>query len=422
MLIEFSVQNHRSFRERQTFSMVAGVGASRDDTHAMETGSNGAPFALRLACLYGANGSGKSSLIDAMQFMCHFVRRSFKDNKDGRIKTEPFLFHSEWRDQPSEFEVVFLHNDSLYQYGFSVDRTRIWNEWLFERPNKTGRQRQIFTRSYDSETEAYDWDLSATYLKGERDSWRNQTRPDALFLTTAVHLNSESLKAPFEWINQGFRTLYNGDPSIEGLTASAFSIEGWKERVLNLLKDVDISLADIEVKEKSFFQSPDFTQLPKEVQEHLRESNPDAKIHDVQTVRLDNAKRNVRLPLYKESSGTQTLFDLIGPWLDVLDKGLTLVVDELNNGLHPLAFQHMIGLFCDPKINKNGAQLIFTTHDTSVTENDCIHRDQIWLVEKGDNLASVLTPLSDFKPRDTRGFQKDYLHGRFGAVPRLRVS
>jgi hypothetical protein len=298
----------------------------------------------------------------------------------------------------------------------------VWDEWLFERPNKTGRQRQVFIRSYDAEEEKYHWELSPTHLKGERDSWRNQTRKDALFLTTAVHLNAESLKVPFTWITEGLKALYKDDVSTVGVTASFFSGEGWKERVLKLLKDVDISLADIEVEGNNLLQSSDFTQLPKSVQERLRETNPDAEEYDVQTVRLDNTDKGVRLPLYEESTGTQMLFDLIGPWFSVLDHGLTLVVDELNNSLHPLAFQHMVSLFCDPKINKNGAQLVFTTHDTSVTENDCIHRDQIWLVEKGDDLASVLTPLSDFKPRDTNGFQKDYLHGRFGAVPRLRVS
>lgn len=420
MLIEFSVQNHRSFRDRQTLTMVAGSATRHSPVHAIETGSNAAPSALRVACLLGANGSGKTALIDAMRFMSRFVQKSFKDSAEGRLSTEPFLFHSEWRDQPSEFEVVFLHDESLYQYGFSLDRTRVWDEWLFERPNKTGRQRQIFTRSYDPSADAYDWELSAAHLKGERDSWRNQTRPDALFLSTAVHLNAESLKRPFEWITQGLRTL-DANPFFKGgYTASQFSEEdGWKERVLGLLRDVDISLADIEVDEKSFFQDSDFTDLPEPVQEHLRKSAPDAKVYDVRSVRLDDAGERMLLPLGEESSGTRMLFDLIGPWLDVLDQGLTLVVDELNNGLHPLAFQQMIGLFCNPETNRHGAQLIFTTHDLSVTENDCIHRDQIWLVEKGDNLASVLTPYSDFKTRDKRGFRRNYLDGRFGAVPRL---
>jgi len=422
MLIEFSVKNYRSFRDRQTFSMVAGVGASRDAIHAMGTGSNAAPSVLRLACLFGANGSGKSSLIDAMRFMSRFVQKSFRDSAEGRLSTEPFLFHSEWRDQPSEFEVVFLHDESLYQYGFSLDRTRVWDEWLFERPNKTKRQRQIFTRSYDPETDAYDWDLSPTHLKGERDSWRNQTRSDALFLTTAVQLNSDSLKRPFEWITQGLNMLQTNAFFMNDYTSSRFSEEGWKQRVLNLLKDVDISLADIEVEERSAFQDTEFENFPEPLQELIRGSNPEAKIRDVQTVRLDDTDKRVRLPLQEESLGTRMLFGLIGPWLDVLDQGLTLVVDEMNNGLHPLAFQQMVGLFCDPEINKHGAQLIFTTHDTSVTQGNCIHRDQIWLVEKGDDLASVLTPLSDYKPRDAGSFQKDYLHGRFGAVPRLRVS
>ena len=91
----------------------------------------------------------------------------------------------------------------------------------------------------------------------------------------------------------------------------------------------------------------------------------------------------------------------------------------MNNNLHPRAFRHLITLFCDPKVNKKGAQLIFTSHETSVLDDECMHRDQIWVVDKGDDLASVLTPLSDFKERDLKGFQKYYLDGRFGGVPRL---
>jgi len=419
MLIEFSVENYRSFRDRQTFSMVAGTGARREATHAMETGSTAAPSVLRLGCLYGANGSGKTSLITAMRFVRHFVRHSFKDSKEGGIDVEPFLFHTEWCDEPSRFEVIFLHEESVFQYGFSLDRTRVWDEWLFERPNRTGRQRQIFIRSYDPLADAYDWELSATHLKGERESWCNQTRRDALFLSTAVHLNAESLNIPYDWLARGLQSL-EVNPAFSGnYTPSRFSEDGWKERVLQFLKDVDISLVDVDVEEKNLFQEPRFARLPEPIQEQIKKGDPDAKVYDVQTVRLDNTGKRTPLALGEESSGTRILFDLIGPWFDVLDRGLTLMVDEMNNGLHPLAFRYMIGLFCDPEINTNDAQLIFTTHDTSVTESDCIHRDQIWLVDKGDDLASVLTPLSDFKRRDSSGFRKDYLDGRFGAVPRL---
>ena len=418
MLIEFSVENYRAFREKQTFSMVAS--ATTERAHVAETGFSVAPFALREACLFGANGSGKSSLIEAMAFMSRFVRTSFRNEAGQGTGVEPFLFHSDWREKPTEFEALFINGDTLYQYGFALTKERVVEEWLFARPKSTGRQRLLFTRTYDAESDSYDWDVSPVHLKGERDSWKSQTRPDALFLSTAVQLNAEGLKLAHEWIVKHLRMFSMSGEMRQNYTQTRFDETGWKERIIAFLKRADISLQDIEVDEKSLVDHVKFSQLPDVVQALIREGSPDAKTYDVRFLRKDEKGISTPLPFEEESSGTQALFELAGPVLDVLDNGWTVVVDELNSGLHPLAFQHLITLFCDPKTNPHDAQLIFTTHDTSVTEQGCIERDQIWLVEKGRELAARLTPFSDYKTRDARPFQKGYLQGRYGAVPRLR--
>jgi len=421
MLIEFSVENHRAFREKQTFSMVANAATERAGPgHVGHTGFSAIPFVLREACIFGANGSGKSSLIDAMNFMSRFVRHSFRNEAGRGIEVEPFLFHSEWRDKPSEFEAVFIHEDTLYQYGFVVARERVLEEWLFARPKSTGRERQLFTRKYLSKTDTYDWSINSVHLKGERDSWKTQTRADALFLSTAVQLNAGGLKGAYEWLAKRFKMFSMSPETLHsGFTARQFKQENWKQSVIDFLNSADISLDDIEVKEQSLFEAPGFEALPDAIQDMLREKNPDATTHLVSFFRRDERRELVPLPLSEESSGTKALFELAGPILDVLENGFTVVVDEINSGLHPLAFQHLISMFCDPKINRHNAQLIFTTHDTSVTERSCIERDQIWLVEKRDDLAARLIPFSDFKTRDARPFQKGYLQGRYGAVPRI---
>lgn len=420
MLIEFSVENHRAFRERQTFTMVASAAAERmGQGRVAQTHFTAVPFVLREACLFGANGSGKSSLIDAMSFMSRFVRNSFRHEAGRTLSVEPFLFHSEWRSKPSEFEAIFIHEDVFYQYGFSLTSERVHEEWLFSRPRSTGRDRQIFTRRYVPETDSYDWSLSSAHLKGERESWKSQTRPDALFLSTAVQLNAEALKGAHEWLTKRFNMFSMSESQQGGYTATRFGEEAWKAKVLDFLRSADVSLNDIAVDEKSLFESPGFTELPTPVQEMLKERTPDAKMFDVKFVREDDKSAPTSIPLSGESSGTRALFELAGPIIDVLENGYTVVIDELNSGLHPLAFQHLIGLFCDPHINSQDAQLIFTTHDTSVTERSCIGRDQIWLVEKGADLSARLTPFSDFKTRDERPFQKGYLQGRYGAVPRI---
>ena len=420
MLVEFSVENHRSFREKQTFSMVAGVATERADPgHVARTGFQAMPHVLHEACIFGANGSGKSSLIGAMAFMSGFVRRSFHNEADRGIRADPFLFHGAWREKPSSFEAIFIHNDTLYQYGFALTRERVMEEWLFARPKSTGRDRVLFTRTYDEGTNDYDWTVNSTHLKGERNSWKSQTRPDALFLSTAVQLNAEGLKEAYEWLAHRFKMFDPSGSANGGYTALRFGEKSWKDKVSDFLKRADISLHDIQVEEENLFDLPQFKQLPETVRSMIRENDPEAKSISVSFCRLDDLRKSIPLPLNEESSGTKALFELAGPIIDVLENGYTVAVDELNSGFHPLVFQHLIAMFCDPEINRHNAQLIFTTHDTSVTERGCIHRDQIWLTEKHDDFATRLIPFSDFKTRNVRPFQKGYLQGRYGAVPRI---
>jgi AAA15 family ATPase/GTPase len=213
------------------------------------------------------------------------------------------------------------------------------------------------------------------------------------------------------------RTLKAPDSRQLDYTERRFGEEGWKTRIIEFLKATDVAVSDIRVKEAKVL---DNDEIPGPIRDLIRNDNPDAKHYSIDFMRHDEQKRLMPLPFVEESTGTQNLFGLAGPVLDVLDNGFTLIVDELNSGLHPLAFQHLIGLFCDPNLNTRNAQLIFTTHDSSLLDSDCIGRDQIWIVEKGRDLAAELIPLTDFKPRqDAAGFQKRYLQGRFGGVPRL---
>ena len=265
MLVEFSVQNHRSFRDRQRFSMTA---SNSGTPNAVATGNIGAPHVLELACLFGANGSGKSGLIRGMNTVCALVRDSFKDDRKLIKEYDPHLFHSKWRNEPTEFEVAFLHDGSLFQYGFAYDAERIWEEWLFERPSATRKQRQIFTREYDPNIEAYLWETSATHLKGERQSWKAQTRDNALFVSTAIQLNAEPLRRPFNWLRRGLRTISNIE-LIGPFTASRFDDDAWKDRVLAFLRDTDLRLEDVEVEERSAFETTHFNGLSTEQQNRL---------------------------------------------------------------------------------------------------------------------------------------------------------
>lgn len=426
MLVEFSVENHRVFREKQTFSMVASSAAGRAG-NGLATGFSAVPHVLCDACLFGANGSGKTSLIDAIGFMSNFVRTSFRKEAGEEIPVEPFLFHGDWREKPSVFEAIFIHKETLYQYGFALTRERVVEEWLFARAKPSGLQHCIFTRIYDEENDNYEWEFSELHLIGERDSWRSQTRLDALFLSTAVQLDAAELRAPYDWFRNRLRILdFDSRLSIQ-YTLSRFEEDGWQERIKEFLRGIGIFVFDIVVQEK-MLEWPDMNNVPKKLRRALRdlqsalqkETTTNQMALAAKFTRLDDQENPVQINIEKESAGTISLFALSGYFLTALDKGFVLVIDDLNSGLHPLAFRHLVDMFNKPSENKQGAQLIFTTHETFITESECMGRDQIWMVDiKNKTLAASLTPLSDYKTRSGRPFRKGYLQGRYGAVPRL---
>jgi uncharacterized protein len=421
MLVSFSVQNFRSFASKQTISMVAGVGAAREKRLSFPSGNSLAPNLLRSACLFGPNGSGKSSLVMALYFFREFIISSAKDSQDGeKINIAAFKLDEEWKGKPTEFEAIFIHGESLYQYGFSVDSERVWEEWLFCKPNKAGaRMRTLFQREYSAETASYSWDISKTNVKGEKEQWKKATRANSLFLSTAIHLNATSLKEPFEWVQKFLNVIGSLNRVSHDFTAIQCLEGGQKEDIIRFMNAVDIQIKDIEVKVGSV-DDYNFGITSEEIREILRKQYEKAKILQVRLHHQGKSGQLIPFELKEESDGSQLAFNLAGPWLDVLKNGYTLIVDELHNSLHPHAIKFLVNLFHDPKINKNSAQLIFTSHETSIMANNFIHQDQIWLTEKDEDEQSILTPLSDYKVRDAAAFQKAYLDGRYGAVPRIK--
>ncbi len=423
MLIELNVQNFRSISDGQNLSMAAGRASSKRSWASQETGNHMAPSALRSACLFGANGSGKSNFVKAMSFLTEFVEDSAKDRQiDSPIDIHPFAYDPEWRDSPTEIEVVFVHNETLYQYGIIADRNRVFDEWLFENPStKDTRLRRIFTRSYDEKSDSYDWYLNKTHMRGERESWKNSTRSNALFLSTAVQLNSADLRAPYEWLVKNLRVVEDVSRLGEGFSVKQFLDDGCKEEIIALMNAADVPLEDLNIEVGDFDPDDLPDELPKEAIEGLRKQLKNKKlIKKIETVRSDSSGNEITLDFGFESAGTQMLFSLAGPLLHTLKNGYTLVIDELQNNLHPLALKYVVDLFASDKNNPNGAQLIFTSHEASILDDSCIHRDQVWFVEKHKNLSSHLFPLSSFKERDVASLQKAYLDGRFGGIPLIQ--
>lgn len=410
MLIEFSVENHRAIREKQTFLMVAGEDTERTRKHrAVGTDFAYSPRVLKSACIVGPNGAGKSSLVDAMRIMGRLARtpRRFLDD-DDEFAMEPFVFNSKWNDKPSEFEVVFIHRDTIYQYGFSVTRSRVIDEWLFASDSGKGNQRTVFTRTYNRKTRGYKWYIKGVKSETQKSFWKTATKHSSLFLNLAHEFNvTEDLEIAHSWISRQFVTRQTPD----GLPASrhygtAYRIKEdkkWKRQVLDFLQQSGIYIEDIQVDDNN----------------EDADSKGIAKRGSVSFIRRNDRNQEVPLSIQKESTGTKDLFGLARPMLNALENGSTLVVDELNLGLHPLALERLISMFHNPDTNKRNAQLIFTTHDLASIEHARIDYDQIWLMRKNDEFAARLYPFSDFKTTGKRTFMNGYLQGLYGALPRI---
>ncbi|MDR1826855.1 MAG: ATP-binding protein [Methylobacteriaceae bacterium] len=422
MLVEFTVTNYKSIAAPQKLSLVPGKSSSGKPDRSAPTGNSLAGHALRSAVILGANGSGKSNFMAAVDFFSTFVERSAKDSSVGdTIDVVPFKLSGATRAAPAEFEAIFVHEDALFQYGFAVDNRRVREEWLFSRPNEPGRRmRTLFRRAFDEDTGDYAWDINDVHVKGDRETWRKATRDNALFLSTAVQLNSSSLKAPYIWITEYLRTLPPPDRVSPDFSAHRCRDGKGRRDILKFLKSADLGIADIAVEEQPLVIPQELekglsdTEL-RELREHIGKS----KVLKTSTFHTSAEKEKVRFDLEEESAGTQVLFALAGIWLDVLETGYTLFVDELNNSLHPFALKYLIEMFHDPAINPKGAQLVFTAHDATVISGQLMHKDQIWFMELNENSATHLFPLSDFDVRDTEAFARGYLNGRFGGLPRI---
>ncbi len=418
MLVSFALTNWTCFRDRQELSAEAVRGV--DDSYAFDTGVRRYPKLNRVTAVYGANGSGKSFLVRGLGFMQHLVSTSATASQAGEaIPFLPFLFDVETRTQPSVFEVAFIAGGVAYEYGFATDRDRVHEEWLLAWPPPYGRRRLLLDRRYDPMTKTEEWKFGSS-VKGAKDLWRSSTRENALLASVAAQLNSDVFRPVVEWF-QALRiiTPVTANP---GYTATQMvSNVGFKDRLVTLLRDADIRIVDASASEREV--SPDEAVRNMSVKDALPVLEKGEPIRTVGDIKLAHVVENDDQPffldLYFESDGTQKLFSLAGPWLEVLDNNRVLVVDELDNSLHPLLVAALVSRINASRHNgdDNRAQLLATMHDVSLLR-DRLHRDQIWFTEKKrSNEASQIVPLSDYRRNPRESLAKDYLDGRFGGVP-----
>jgi AAA15 family ATPase/GTPase len=406
MLLEFRVGNFRSIRDVQTLSLVASSDKEHSDTHLEATGIPTSPNSVKSAVIYGANASGKTSLLMALDYMRTVVAQSATFIQPGQTyNVQRFKLDNSYEGKPSSFEITFLHDGLRYEYAFQMTQARFLSEYLFV--YKTARPSLIFSREFDGNKDIYEF---GTYLTGPKKLWEESTRDNALFLSTAAQLNSELLSPIFKWLTFNVVFLPAQAMISTDFSTALLTTEEGKEKVQAFMAAADISIDEISTAQRNGVH----VQFNPTVAPHTIQEEREFK---VPVFKHTAPKGSATFELTDESTGTQRLFSLAAPVLDVLRDGRILLVDELDASLHPLLVRQLIAMFHNNQINQKNAQLIFTTHDTTLLDQSIFRRDQVWFTEKDADQATNLYPLTDFSPRKNEAIEKGYLMGRYGAVP-----
>ncbi len=412
MLIEFSVSNYRSFRDKQTLSMVAASRLHKTvNKFSAPVQGEHLPDLLKVAVIYGPNAAGKTNLIKALGVVGQIASRV-----SGSLPVTPFKFDSHLRDQPSAFEIHFLSGGLRYEFMLEATPQRITLERLKSYPK--GKETLLYERRYDGQREHYDFGAT---LEGKalHEIWRKLTPPHALFIAQAVANSDEEqvqLRQPFNWLARG--VLDAGDPGDFTEDSLALVREGFGDEIAAFLYDVDVPVTKIHVA-----PAPSGEDKQTGIGNALRMLiSPPISVRDTATFTHTTALGSADLGFEDESRGTQNLIGFWLPWgvRKPGDKGerSLLTVDEFDASLHPTIVAALVKKHIEAP---SPTQLIFTTHDTHLMDSKLLRRDQIWIAERDRNGATQLRCIHDFEGREGEDIEKRYYEGRYRGLPLVRA-
>lgn len=411
LLIEYKVKNFMSFRDEIILSMVADKNRELSSTNVFKQGNF---ELLKCAAVFGANASGKTNLIESFLFLDHLFRPT--TNMEELINDLPyFQLNTENENMPISFELSFFLGGKRHRYGIEIGKNGIESEWLYFVPS---RQEACYFIRAKNEIRP------GTYFENKKALDYIQPDPNRPFLYTLgqhtvkqferaknilnyLKFYIRSTHAPFDLFKNLIEKAIIKDPDNDIVP---------KKEVVNFLRAFDISISDLSVKE---VRSEEGLQLRTQSDEYTEENNLQTFMHHP---KFDNQFRSigeVEFPLTIESWGTIKLYALLYPIFYVLKRGGVLLIDEIESSLHPLICDRIIRMFNDPILNPNNAQFIFTSHNALLMDPKLLRRDQIYFVEKDKYGASSLYSLYDLAldVRSNFNYVKNYLTGRFGAIP-----
>ncbi len=438
MLIRFTLKNLFSFKEETEFNLLPGR-VKRLNHHKYER--NGVEI-LKLTALYGANGSGKSNLIRSISLLKMMLLNGVIPNS---LSSQKFKLAKATLNEPTELAIEFFANNSIYYYSISINDGMILDEY-FSSNGKTQEDELIFHRKFDGKK------TTITFFKEFEEVTENQTlkkvietdllKPYQPLFTLLNSISNDAfidIRVAYEWFNRGLTVIYPFTKP-NSLAHQIDAKIGFKEFANELMCSFNTGIANLKVEVKSiedFFGEDNQTDID-EIKSELK-NNPEKII--LRRIKTENeeivivnddgkiiAKRlffehrgekneNVEFKLNEESDGTRRLLEYLPAWNDLINFTPTFIIDEIERSIHPLIIKELIEKFSKDEATKG--QLIFSTHESNLLDQEVFRTDEIWFTEKNTLGSTKLYSLSDFKEHNTIDIRKGYLNGRYGAIPFL---
>lgn len=441
MLLQFSVSNYLSFADENeiVLSMVPAKSKTMRD-HIMSDALGKKISVLPLAVIYGANASGKTNLVNAIDFARNIVLRGVPMDQSTGVK--PFLLNTETEHAPSRFEFVFKHLGVVYTYGFVLSSSHIHEEWLFA--HYTNQESKVFERlTVENRTKLEAGARLISDAGGAQylDFVAKGTRPNQLFLTEANEKNISLLKPVMSWFRDHL-AIIRPDSEYFSLASRVMKDKDFITYLSEFLRVADTGIGDIRCNKEVFDPEKHLHGIPKKIIDRMLEEMKSRKAGEIVvqssastiTISLDKngepaclrlkmehrkqGGESVYFDTKDESDGTRRLMNLAPLLLDVWERNRVFIIDELDRSLHTLLSRLFIqSVLAGVAKKKAQGQFIMTTHDTNLLDRSLLRSDEIWFMEKDPAGASHLTSLAEYKLSEGLNIEKGYLNGRFGAIP-----
>lgn len=409
MIIYFKVSNYKSIKDELTLNFMATSIGEHENSNIIH---NEITPLLKSILLYGPNASGKSKILEALVFFKWFVNNSaIEKQSTEKIEVEPYELNDTSSKKPSSFEIAFLIGSKRYRYGFEADKKTIHKEWLLE--SKSKKEYPVFLR--------INQDFEIDYKRFEHaNELEKRTRKNALFLSVASQWNVQKAQQINDWFDKIFTVHGLADENYRDITIKLMKNKKCIDMINLFMQKADlginaVNLLPIKI-EDVIKRVPD--QYRDSIKENFKESYETAilTMHNKYNDKNELIGKVPFLMDKSESEGTKKYFNMIGIFILALTEGRIVIIDEFDGRLHTMLTKAIIKLFNSAKIQSN-AQLIVASHDVALLDRKLLRRDQIYFVEKNSFGASKLTSLVEFKPRKGTPYDKNYLDGKYGAIP-----